>query len=80
MLLRFALVAGLSVVALAACSKRTLPPGGEGIFGWAGAAGTIGFVHRKLGYRAAGYTQIMPPDAVPFQNKFGETFFKDVMA
>lgn len=53
-------------------------PGGEGIFGWAGAAGTIGFVHRKLGYRAAGYTQIMPPDAVAFQAKFGETFFKDV--
>ena len=53
-------------------------PGGEGIFGWAGAAGTIGFVHRKLGYRAAGYTQIMPPDAVSFQAKFGETFFKDV--
>ena len=55
-------------------------PGGEGIFGWAGAAGTIGFVHRRLGYRAAGYTQIMPSDAVPFQSKFGETFFKDVMA
>lgn len=54
-------------------------PGGEGIFGWAGAAGTVGFVHRKLGYRAAGYTQIMPPDSVPFQAKFGETFFKDVM-
>ena len=53
-------------------------PGGEGVFGWAGAAGTIGFVHRKLGYRAAGYTQIMPSDAVPFQSKFGETFFKDV--
>lgn len=31
MLLRFALVAGIAVVALAACSKRTLPPGGEGI-------------------------------------------------
>ena len=55
-------------------------PGGEGIFGWAGAAGTVGFVHRKLGYRAAGYTQIMPPDSVPFQAKFGETFFKDVAA
>ena len=55
-------------------------PGGEGIFGWAGAAGTIGFVHRKLGYRAAGYTQIMPPDAVSFQSKFGETFFRDVAA
>ncbi|HMO74801.1 MAG TPA: serine hydrolase domain-containing protein [Sphingopyxis sp.] len=53
-------------------------PTGEGIFGWAGAAGTIGFVDRKRGYRAAGYTQIMPPDAVPFQGKFGETFFKDV--
>ena len=53
-------------------------PGGEGVFGWAGAAGTIGFVHRGLGYRAAGYTQIMPPEAVPFQSKFGETFFKDV--
>lgn len=54
-------------------------PGGEGIFGWAGAAGTIGFVHRKLGYRVGGYTQIMPPDAVSFQAKFGETFFKDVV-
>jgi CubicO group peptidase (beta-lactamase class C family) len=53
-------------------------PGGEGIFGWAGAAGTIGFVHRGLGYRAAGYTQMMPPDAVSFQGKFGETFFQDV--
>ncbi|RYD39655.1 MAG: class A beta-lactamase-related serine hydrolase, partial [Sphingomonadales bacterium] len=53
-------------------------PGGEGIFGWAGAAGTIGFVHRGLGYRVGGYTQIMPPDSVSFQGKFGETFFKDV--
>jgi CubicO group peptidase (beta-lactamase class C family) len=53
-------------------------PGGEGIFGWAGAAGTIGFVHRGLGYRVGGYTQIMPPDAVSFQGKFGETFFKDL--
>src|SRR3546814_19975823 len=33
-------------------------PGGEGIFGWAGAAGTIGFVQRGLGYRDAGYTRI----------------------
>src|SRR5690606_40545209 len=24
----------------------------EGVFGWAGAAGTIGFVHRSLGLRA----------------------------
>lgn len=31
MLLRTAIVAGLAIVSLAACSKRTLPPGGEGI-------------------------------------------------
>lgn len=55
-------------------------PGGEGAFGWAGAAGTIGFVHRGLGYRAAAYAQYMPSNALPFQEKFGETFFKDVVA
>ena len=55
-------------------------PTGEGIFGWAGAAGTIGFVDRRRGYRAAGYTQIMPPDAVPFQGKFAESVLKDVSA
>ncbi|AQA00097.1 serine hydrolase [Sphingopyxis sp. QXT-31] len=55
-------------------------PGGEGLFGWAGAAGTIGFVHRKLGYRVGGYTQIMPSETVPFQAKFGETVLKDVTA
>ena len=54
-------------------------PGGEGLFGWAGAAGTIGFVHRKLGYRVGGYTQIMPPETVSFQAKFGETVIKDVL-
>lgn len=55
-------------------------PGGEGLFGWAGAAGTIGFVHRGLGYRVGGYTQIMPPETVSFQGKFGETVLKDVTA
>ncbi len=30
-MLRTALIAGLSVLALAACGKKTLPPGGEGI-------------------------------------------------
>ncbi len=55
-------------------------PGGAGIYGWAGAAGTIGFIHRGLGYRAAGYAQYMPSEALPFQAKFGDAFFKDVMA
>lgn len=31
MLLRTALIAGLAILGLSACSKRTLPPGGEGI-------------------------------------------------
>ena len=31
MLFRTALISGLAVLALAACSKRTMPPGGEGI-------------------------------------------------
>lgn len=53
-------------------------PTGEGVFGWAGAAGTIGFVDRKRGYRVGAYAQYMPPDSLPFQSKFGETFYKDV--
>ncbi|NIJ37873.1 CubicO group peptidase (beta-lactamase class C family) [Sphingopyxis panaciterrae] len=55
-------------------------PTGEGLFGWAGAAGTIGFVDRKRGYRVAGYTQYIPSDALTFQSKFGETFYQDVKA
>lgn len=54
-------------------------PTGEGIFGWGGAAGTIGFVDRKRGYRVGGYAQYMPAEALPFQRDFGKTFFADVM-
>ncbi len=52
---------------------------GEGIYGWGGAAGTIGFVDRKRGYRVGGYAQYMPADALTFQSKFGDAFYKDVM-
>jgi CubicO group peptidase (beta-lactamase class C family) len=54
-------------------------PTGEGLYGWAGAAGTVGFVHRTRGYRVGGYTQYMPSDAVPFQAGFGKAFYKDAM-
>lgn len=54
-------------------------PTGEGVYGWGGAAGTIGFVDRARGYRVGGYTQYMPADVLPFQAKFGEAFYKDVM-
>jgi CubicO group peptidase (beta-lactamase class C family) len=52
---------------------------GEGVYGWGGAAGTIGFVDRKRGYRVGGYTQYMPSEALSFQSKFGEAFYKDVL-
>lgn len=54
-------------------------PIGEGVFGWGGAAGTIGFVDRVRGYRVGGYTQYMPPETLPFQSDFGAAFYKDVM-
>ncbi|KTE21588.1 MULTISPECIES: serine hydrolase domain-containing protein [unclassified Sphingopyxis] len=55
-------------------------PTGEGVFGWGGAAGTIGFVDRKRGCRVGGYAQYMPAEALPFQRDFGKNFYKDVMA
>lgn len=55
-------------------SSRT----GEGQFGWAGAAGTIAFVDRKRGVRAAGYAQYLPTTALPFQSGFPEALLKDV--
>lgn len=53
-------------------------PTGEGVFGWAGAAGTIGFVDRRRGYRAGAYAQYMPPNALPFQEKFPAAFYRDL--
>ena len=54
-------------------------PTGEGVYGWGGAAGTIGFVDRARGYRVGGYTQYMPAEALPFQRDFGKAFYKDAM-
>lgn len=41
-----------------------------GTFGWAGAAGTVGFVNTRIGLRAGAYVQYMPPDALPIQTEF----------
>lgn len=43
-------------------------PEGEGLFGWNGAAGTIGWVDRKRQMRVTGMVQQMPIDAYPFQS------------
>lgn len=53
-------------------------PGGEGIFGWSGAAGTIAFVDRRRGYRVAGYAQYLPPTSLDFQSKFPEIVMQDI--
>ncbi len=55
-------------------------PGGEGLFGWGGAAGTMGFVHRRLGLRCGGYANYMPAEAYDFQRRIGELAIADVMA
>ena len=51
-----------------------------GTFGWAGAAGTSGFVHMGLGLRAGGFTQYMPSEAYPFLGEFTKAAVIDAMA
>jgi CubicO group peptidase (beta-lactamase class C family) len=49
----------------------------EGMFGWSGAAGTLFFVHRKIGLRAALFAQFMPPEIYPLQKEFLAAARKD---
>lgn len=49
-----------------------------GAFGWAGAGGTIGFVHFPLGLRAGLYTQYMPQNAYPLLDEFPDAIRGDV--
>jgi CubicO group peptidase (beta-lactamase class C family) len=51
-----------------------------GAYGWAGAAGTIGFVHFPLKLRAGLYTQYMPQDAYPLLQEFTEAIRADMAA
>jgi CubicO group peptidase (beta-lactamase class C family) len=52
----------------------------EGVFGWAGAAGTFGFIDRKSGLRAGLYTQFMPFDAYPLIDEFPAAIRADLAA
>ena len=54
--------------------RVSLPPSpeGEGVFGWNGAAGTIGWVDRKRQMRVTGMVQQMPMDSYPFQDLLPE--------
>jgi CubicO group peptidase (beta-lactamase class C family) len=51
-----------------------------GAFGWAGAGGTIGFVHFPSGLRAGLYTQYMPQMAYPLIEEFPAAIRADLFA
>ncbi len=51
-----------------------------GIFGWAGAAGTVGTVDMRGGVRSAIYVQFMPPDSSNLLPEYQAALRQDVMA
>jgi len=51
-----------------------------GAYGWAGAAGTLGFVYRPLNLRAGLYTQYMPSMAYPLLDEFPAAIRADLAA
>lgn len=52
----------------------------DGIFGWAGAAGTVGTVDMKGGIRSGIYVQFMPPNANSLLSDYQQALHADVMA
>ncbi len=51
-----------------------------GTYGWAGAAGTVGFVYYPRNLRAALYTQYMPSTAYPLTDEFPAAILADLAA
>lgn len=51
-----------------------------GIYGWSGAAGTIGMVDMVHSLRSQLFVQFMPPDAFPVHSEFQTALKADVMA
>jgi CubicO group peptidase (beta-lactamase class C family) len=51
-----------------------------GTYGWAGAAGTIGFVDMRLGLRGGLFTQYMPAEDYPLDKTFPGAVAADVLA
>ncbi len=51
-----------------------------GIYGWAGAAGTIGTVDMRRGIRAGIFLQFMPPNALPVLSEYQKALQADVAA
>ncbi|MFM6830411.1 MAG: serine hydrolase domain-containing protein [Novosphingobium sp.] len=49
-----------------------------GTYGWAGAAGTVGFINYRTAIRAGIYTQYMPSEAYPVHREFAQAVLADV--
>ena len=52
----------------------------SGLFGWAGAAGTVAAVDMKRGIRMGLYLQFTPPNALPVLGEYQEALRQDLMA
>jgi CubicO group peptidase (beta-lactamase class C family) len=52
----------------------------DGIYGWAGAAGTVATVDMKRGIRSGIYVQFMPPTANSLLSEYQQALHADVMA
>lgn len=53
-------------------------PEGAGVFGWAGAAGTVAFVDPARGIRFGAYANYLPAEAYDFQRRAPELFLSDL--
>jgi CubicO group peptidase (beta-lactamase class C family) len=52
----------------------------EGLYGWSGAAGTIGFAQTKRKLRTGLYVQYMPQDVLPILREFPKAVGDDLAA
>jgi CubicO group peptidase (beta-lactamase class C family) len=52
----------------------------EGLFGWSGAAGTIGFAQMKMALRTSLYVQYMPQNKLPILSEFPKAVGADLTA
>ncbi|MBS3927689.1 MAG: beta-lactamase family protein [Sphingomonadales bacterium] len=52
----------------------------EGLFGWSGAAGTIGFAQMKMALRTSLYVQYMPQNRLPILSEFPKAVGADLTA
>lgn len=51
-----------------------------GLYGWSGAAGTIGYANTRLKLRTGLYVQYMPQDSLPLMREFPQAVGADVAA